>query len=298
MNLETLEQQTADSIRPAVVQTSQILSGFEGMKMPPSLWMRILVVLFGFVSPAAEGAAMVARAFYDAQRAKAFPGIPRNDLFLSTLSFEKFVQDMEDVRPLFVGTEVTASAVHRAALQAARSAANSGRWTIMHATEAPDPWLDGDFEWDEDSTLTVSTMTPEERKEFREQNRAGRKGLVRGWARVATGKETCGWCLMLVSRGPVYRSAQSAGSLLENREAMSMTRGKDFDPDEQMRQWHAGCDCMVVPVFKLENFEGYDRWKAAERMWIKETKGLSGKDAVNAFRRAAESGKYLDYMKN
>ena len=46
------------------------------------------------------------------------------------------------------------------------------------------------------------------------------------FARVAVGK-TCAWCLMLASRGAVYRSAESAGAA---------------------KQYHGGdCDCQPVP---------------------------------------------------
>lgn len=47
------------------------------------------------------------------------------------------------------------------------------------------------------------------------------------WARVPYGK-TCAWCLMLASRGPVYRSEQSAGGA---------------------RSWHSHCDCTPTPVW-------------------------------------------------
>ncbi len=56
------------------------------------------------------------------------------------------------------------------------------------------------------------------------------------FARVPTGRETCGWCYMLASRGFGYTSAQaaSAGS-------------------------HEGCDCLVVPGADGEtSVEGYD----------------------------------------
>lgn len=56
------------------------------------------------------------------------------------------------------------------------------------------------------------------------------------FARVPTGKETCGWCFMLSSRGWDYRSEQtaSAGS-------------------------HRGCDCVMVPGVNGQTIvEGYD----------------------------------------
>ena len=57
------------------------------------------------------------------------------------------------------------------------------------------------------------------------------------YARVPQGKETCAWCLMLASRGPVYYSEESAGA---------------FD------HYHAHCDCAVVPFFDSWALYGED----------------------------------------
>lgn len=48
------------------------------------------------------------------------------------------------------------------------------------------------------------------------------------YARVPASGEVCGFCLMLASRGAVYRSEASAGG---------------------MDHWHANCKCRVVPVW-------------------------------------------------
>ena len=48
------------------------------------------------------------------------------------------------------------------------------------------------------------------------------------FARVPYGSETCSFCIMLASRGPVYWSAKAAGE--ENH-------------------YHANCDCRIVPVW-------------------------------------------------
>lgn len=61
-----------------------------------------------------------------------------------------------------------------------------------------------------------------------------RAGLA--WARVPTGRETCGWCFMLASRGFCYASERTAqgGS-------------------------HPGCDCVAVPGLPGKTWvEGYD----------------------------------------
>lgn len=61
------------------------------------------------------------------------------------------------------------------------------------------------------------------------------------YARVPSGRETCGFCFMLSSRGFVYRSEQAASG---------------------EHGYHEHCDCVVVPGFKelpaSKQIEGYD----------------------------------------
>jgi hypothetical protein len=91
-----------------------------------------------------------------------------------------------------------------------------------------------------------------------------------GWSRV-TDNDPCAWCAMLASRGPVYKSAKTAG-----------------DPRQGGNSYHDHCACQAWPAFTLdEPFVGI-----AERLyddWRRETRGRGGKQAVNAFRRWWES---------
>lgn len=57
------------------------------------------------------------------------------------------------------------------------------------------------------------------------------------FARVPSGFETCPFCIMLASRGFVYRNKTSAGA---------------------DGHYHAHCDCRIVPSFSAEKIEGYD----------------------------------------
>lgn len=58
------------------------------------------------------------------------------------------------------------------------------------------------------------------------------------FARIPTGPTTCAFCVMLASRGAVYATRETAG---------------DLD------QWHAHCDCMIVPIFPGGALpDGYD----------------------------------------
>lgn len=57
------------------------------------------------------------------------------------------------------------------------------------------------------------------------------------FARVPTGNETCGFCIMLASRGFVYSSEDAASGL---------------------NHYHSGCDCRVVPSWDKSSVDGYD----------------------------------------
>jgi hypothetical protein len=118
-----------------------------------------------------------------------------------------------------------------------------------------------------------------------------------GFARVATGRETCAFCLMLVSRGPVYKSELRAGAKHEGAaEIMEQNNTfSDEELDDLMTRWHPGCDCKVVPVFDVNNWQGREDYLRMENIWAEYTKGFSGarftkNDKLNAFRRAIERG--------
>ena len=85
-----------------------------------------------------------------------------------------------------------------------------------------------------------------------------------GWARKTDG-DPCAFCALLASRGPVYKSEASAS----------------FRP-------HDGCACIPVAVFtNSEPWPG----KAREfrRLYDQASRGYSGQDAINAFRRAHDA---------
>lgn len=126
---------------------------------------------------------------------------------------------------------------------------------------------------------------------------------VVGWARVAGGGESCGFCAMLISRGPVYTGARGfrrAGSMARDElDAISAWRafertGNDAEILALMNKWHPNCDCRVVPVFDRENWPGRDEYLRAEELWKDVTSrykgGKGGGDKLLAFRRALGDG--------
>lgn len=87
-----------------------------------------------------------------------------------------------------------------------------------------------------------------------------------GWSRV-TDADPCAWCAMLASRGPVYKSAKTAG-----------------DPRQGGNRYHDACACQAWPAFTLdEPFVGIAEGLYED--WLRETRGRGGRHAVNAFRR-------------
>lgn len=91
-----------------------------------------------------------------------------------------------------------------------------------------------------DPKSSLATLTDELVKEpYRETiRRTAEASLVR-WARVPTGAKTCAFCLVLASRGAVYRSEDTAGA-----------------------KYHGDCDCMPVMSRTDDDLpEGYNPYE-------------------------------------
>jgi hypothetical protein len=86
---------------------------------------------------------------------------------------------------------------------------------------------------------------------------------------------------MLISRGPVYKTADRAG------------QSPAGVPEELMTRWHPNCDCKVVPVFDIFNWPGRDQYLYYENLWAEVTKGYAGGknggDKLKVFRSHLES---------
>ncbi|AVO22329.1 capsid maturation protease [Mycobacterium phage Smeagol] len=269
-------------ISAAVVRHVRNVAGFFAQ---PALtmfdWLRLLDLLFPEIRRRRTEASVLARRFYDSQRAQHHPDLPRNDRPLEGTTFEKFVENMDPARERMQQSDTRGDALTHLTLRAVREVENAGRQQIIHAVE----------------------NDPEPR-------------VLRGWARVATGRETCAWCLMLISRGPTYVRAETAGLDLDTEHALELFENKDLetyfaDISGEIKQWHPGCDCKVIPVFRNEDWFGKEAADRALDLWGEATKeaialedeGLvhkSGKNkgqpftrnelAINALRRRLERG--------
>ena len=112
-----------------------------------------------------------------------------------------------------------------------------------------------------------------------------------GWIR-RLGSNPCGFCTMLASRGPVYKSrdtARSVGTDRETGQAIFSENINDFAA-------HQHCYCTVEPVYDAnapwpeENQRAQDRWNEVTSTPATPddptSRPPSGRDALNALRRS------------
>lgn len=101
-----------------------------------------------------------------------------------------------------------------------------------------------------------------------------------GWIRVTDG-DPCAFCAMLASRGPKYQSEWSATRVVKGRGTKRPRAIGDL--------YHDNCGCTAEAVYS--NTQAWPgRGREFQKLWYEATKGYSGQDARNAFRRAYERG--------
>ncbi|AXH46758.1 capsid maturation protease [Mycobacterium phage Acolyte] len=249
---------------------------FTGPVLSIGEWVRLLQVLFPEVQRRYAEAAALGRDFYDSQRTLHHPELPRNERLQSELQWKWFVKNMEPARKGMSQADSPKSAVTRTVLTAVREVEMAGRRQIIGAVK----------------------------------NDPASAQIVQGWARVATGRETCAWCLMLISRGPEYLEASTAGVNLDDETVVDLWHeaGRDLEKFREetkphIEEWHAGCDCLVVPVFDVQNWPGKAAQERATQLWIDASKEATrlidsgearsnnhNKEAINALRRRLANG--------
>lgn len=87
------------------------------------------------------------------------------------------------------------------------------------------------------------------------------------YARVLSGPQNCGFCIMLASRGPIYSSASKAGA-----KGVKGT-GSTWRPSSQWpNSFHDSCDCLVVPVYDPDgDWMGKEQAQTLYELWSEVT---------------------------
>ena len=272
---------------------------FTGPTLAVRDWLALLKFLFPEVQRRYELSAELGRNFYDSQRKRNHPELVRHEMLRSELQFEWFVKNMEPARKAMSQADSPNLAVTKVALTAVREVEMAGRRQIIGAVK--------------NDEILKAKIAEEAGRPAKPDNRS-----VLGWARVATGRETCAWCLMLVSRGAEfpgkdtrwYREAATAGIGLDDETVIDLFNesGGDLekfreDTEEYIEEWHVGCDCLVVPVFDIKNWPGRDAAQRAQQLWIeagleateliksgKSRTKNDNKETLNALRRRLDRG--------
>lgn len=310
MRFQDASRQQQRIVRNLLRTIIELIRPFRRNKMTNDEWVSVLALIYPRVEEARRESARLARDYYDSERIRHIG--ERANTYLAHYEFEWFVEDMEEARAAFTREDATDQDVNKVALHVAKVTENGWRKTMIEAVQN-DPLndeasvIDSDrdtgarIEDSEEDGATVVDDAPGE-PEVRERpalEAVPRSGRVR-WARVATGRETCAFCLILVSRGPVYQSAKSAGLNTSNENAMRLLqRGDETAINAVMTRWHEGCDCRVVPVFDYNRWAGRAAQQRALELWMKYSKGAkNNRDAINRLRRALYHGEIdLDEFK-
>lgn len=95
-----------------------------------------------------------------------------------------------------------------------------------------------------------------------------------GWYRV-TRDGCCSFCAVLASRGAVYKEDS-----FDESDPRFMGDGEE--------KVHDHCACTLAPIYRREDGVP-DRNQEFSALWETSTRGYSGQDALNAFRRAYEA---------
>lgn len=225
--------------------------------------------------------------------------------------YDWLVEDLDRNRRRFIDPNADREkAQTRTLMGVARAVENGGRDAMIHAVERygeegddPDFLLEipddaGDLEErklkDEVKQLLEDNPPP---KSAKKQKRGGVKS-IKGWARVPTGAETCGWCLMLCSRGPVYKEARTAGLDLADRHALAdYDAGQEVTSDD-MEEWHEGCDCKVVPVFDTRSWPGKEQADDALELWKEATRLADEELERNPNKKSFVGGRWVKTTRN
>lgn len=201
----------------------RLLRPIRTRELSDSAWAGLVDALHSLIWESRRESAVLARQFFDGQQARFSDQSPQ-PINLPSYRREWLERSLEPQRARLVVEDTPEGALTEVSEIAMKDTEDAGRKTIVRAVE--------------DSSVAMR------------------------WARVLTGRENCGFCIMLASRGAAYRSEDSAGG------------------EGSSRTFHKGCDCKVVPVFDLEDWPGLEASREAEKIYRDGINGARGQRDV------------------
>ena len=298
------QQYRAEQIAAAVAVVAAVhqAASLAGLSLANfTVWQKLIRLLFPLVSAQRQKSAWSAREFFDRERAR-ITGLPRLDVPLVGYDFARFERAMRPAYDIAVKQLAVARELDKQGLPAPRTYVPSTisvlatREVSMGGREQGMAHLEADVQQAENLRAAKRESKRAKGELERGITASGDYPKVVGWARVATGRETCAWCLMLVSRGATYMFADKAAGWQNERNpglmpyaelnlqnaydpvkdksvAEQFAAMEKFLPDIQKR-YHPGCDCMVVPVYDKSNWPGRQDAIDARQLWKDALKGF------------------------
>lgn len=271
---------------------------FQAIRLTRLDWLSFLAATYPYVDSARTEVSDLSRRFYDSERGKHVPPL---ELPIFDVIGEIFGPDGRPVR-FEDNSNITGTFYERLNI-------NLAPYDPDWYEEAMDAVVDLLVKPDTSDGEVVQVIT----QAMKEAENGGRRTMlyaipdddvVKGWARVQGGEDSCAFCAMLISRGPVYvRDPRNAGLDVDD-EALAvrfynqgLATGEGI-PEELMTKWHPNCDCKVVPVFDYMRWPGRSEYLALSELWGDVTGpylgGKKGGDKLKAFRRYLETGSVGD----
>lgn len=110
-----------------------------------------------------------------------------------------------------------------------------------------------------------------------------------GFVRVSRTGTPCGFCALLISRGPVLKGVKRMASLYKSGEGTGPQEDGTFVTYGDLDLYHDNCQCYAVPVFSLQQFESGEIFALNRKyasLWDSEIKGKHfGTKALTEWRR-------------
>lgn len=216
-------------------------------------WKRMVRGIYPAVKQYRDEVTELSREFFDAQRADQLPGEPRHDFFKDDhYPIEWFEEALHPAYEDFKRTGNYEGAITNVAGRITKVIEDGARRTLING---------------------VNTDT---------------SARLRGWARYDPAPPTCEFCLMMISRGPVYE-VDTAGFRGDETLAKNLwlrierNQGEDAQLAEEymhslMKRWHPHCTCIVVPVYKRSGYPSERQEKAAFDIYERARKRADKKD--------------------
>lgn len=221
----------------------QFLRGF----MSSRDWDQMMHVSYRVMKPYRDQGTQLAREFFDSQRAEQLPDEERHDIFTDDYYPEKWFR--QAMLPVFEKAQQRdaqpETLVEEAVARSTKVYEDGARRTLLQG-------------------IASDTSRP-----------------VRGFARFDPRPPTCAFCTMLISRGPVYLSKESADWPFGDKVLEKYLLGENpSELDDLMNRWHPKCTCIAVPVYKYDNYPTQEQEEQAFAIYDAARKAVRSKMRV------------------